>query len=215
MTEWIEPSQFHASDGIEDWRMLGAGVSAHFRTGSFAAGVALVDAIAAAAAGADARPDIALRGEGVTVSLLGTDDGLHGSYVELAQRISASARQLGAEPDPTAVQDVQLTIDVADPDGVRPFWAAVLGYDEMGDRDLVDPRRVGPPIWFQQMREPRPDRNRVHVDVFVPHDQAEARVAAAIAAGGRLVFDERAPAWWTLADPEGNEADVASWTGRG
>ena len=34
------------------------------------------------------------------------------------------------------------------------------------------------------------------------------RVAAAIAAGGVLVTDEYAPSWWTLADAEGNEADV-------
>jgi hypothetical protein len=34
---------------------------------------------------------------------------------------------------------------------------------------------------------------------------------AAIAAGGRLVTDVHAPSWWTLADPEGNEADVATW----
>jgi 4a-hydroxytetrahydrobiopterin dehydratase len=60
------------------------------------------------------------------------------------------------------------------------------------------------------MDAPRPQRNRIHIDVFVPHDQAEARVAAAIAAGGRLVSDEHPPKWWTLADAEGNEADVAT-----
>jgi 4a-hydroxytetrahydrobiopterin dehydratase len=48
----------------------------------------------------------------------------------------------------------------------------------------------------------------------VPHDEAEARVAAAIAAGGRVVNDANAPGWWTLADPEGNEVDVASWPDR-
>jgi 4a-hydroxytetrahydrobiopterin dehydratase len=61
------------------------------------------------------------------------------------------------------------------------------------------------------MDAPRPHRNRIHIDVFVPHDQAEARVAAAIAAGGRLVTDKFAPTWWTLADAEGNEADVCTW----
>jgi 4a-hydroxytetrahydrobiopterin dehydratase len=48
----------------------------------------------------------------------------------------------------------------------------------------------------------------------VPHDVAEARVAAAVAAGGRVVFDRFAPAWWTLADPEGNEVDIATWQNR-
>jgi 4a-hydroxytetrahydrobiopterin dehydratase len=40
----------------------------------------------------------------------------------------------------------------------------------------------------------------------VPHDQVQTRIAAAIAAGGHLVTDEHAPAWWVLADAEGNEA---------
>lgn len=65
------------------------------------------------------------------------------------------------------------------------------------------------------MDSKRTERNRLHVDVFVPHDQAEARIAAALAAGGRLVDDSHAPAWTTLADAEGNEVDVATWQGRG
>ncbi|MGZ4740727.1 MAG: VOC family protein, partial [Ilumatobacteraceae bacterium] len=96
-----------------------------------------------------------------------------------------------------------------------PFWRAVLDYKEVGDEDLVDPRGRGPGIWFQSMKEPRVERNRIHVDVFVPNDVAESRVAAALAAGGRLVSDSHAPDWWTLADPEGNEVDVATTYNRG
>jgi 4a-hydroxytetrahydrobiopterin dehydratase len=69
-------------------------------------------------------------------------------------------------------------------------------------------------IWFQQMHVPRTKRNRIHVDVFVPIDQARARVAAAVAAGGRVVNNANAPMWWTLADTEGNEVDVATMAGR-
>ena len=60
----------------------------------------------------------------------------------------------------------------------------------------------------------RPQRNRVHLDVTVAHDEADARVAAAIAAGGRLVSDEHARAFWVLADAEGNEACVCTWQDR-
>ena len=56
--------------------------------------------------------------------------------------------------------------------------------------------------------------NRIHLDVTVPHDVAEQRVAAALAAGGTLVNGERARAFWVLADPEGNEACVCTWQGR-
>jgi hypothetical protein len=58
------------------------------------------------------------------------------------------------------------------------------------------------------MDAPRPQRNRIHLDVSVPHDQAEARVAAALAAGGHLVTDQYAPAWWVLADAE---ATMPAW----
>jgi 4a-hydroxytetrahydrobiopterin dehydratase len=84
----------------------------------------------------------------------------------------------------------------------------------VGDEDVVDPDLQGPPFWFQQMDAPRPQRNRIHIDLYIPHDQAEARVAAALAADGHVVNDENAPGWWTLADAEGNEVDVASWPDR-
>jgi 4a-hydroxytetrahydrobiopterin dehydratase len=215
MTERISPRQFHEAVGVEDWRVLLDGAYAHFRTGSFAAGVALVDAIGRLADAANHHPDVDLRYAGVTVRLWTHDvDGLSERDVELARQISAAARELGIPADPTAVQTVQIAIDALVGPTVRPFWRAVLGYREVGDEDLVDPHGRGPSIWFQQMDAPRPQRNRIHVDISVPHDQAEARVAAAIAAGGRLVSDRHAPAWWTLADAEGNEVDVATWMGR-
>ena len=79
---------------------------------------------------------------------------------------------------------------------------------------IADPLRLGPTIWFQQMDEPRPQRNRIHFDVGVSHDEAPGRIAAALAAGGRLVYDKEAPAFWVLADAEGNEACVCTWQGR-
>ena len=50
----------------------------------------------------------------------------------------------------------------------------------------------------------------IHLAVWVGIDQAQARVDAALAAGGKLVRDDYAPAWWTLADAYGNEVDVAT-----
>src|SRR5690606_21689876 len=104
-------------------------------------------------------------------------------------------------------------IGAEDIDRVRPFWRALMGYEPRADspeEDLVDPRDRGPGIWFERVEGPRSERNRMHVAVWVPPEQAEARVAAAVAAGGRVIFDALAPAWWTLADPEGNEADIST-----
>jgi 4a-hydroxytetrahydrobiopterin dehydratase len=215
MTTRITPQQFHEADGVEDWRVLARGASAYFRTGSFGAGVALVEGIGELADAANHHPDVDLRYAGVTVRLISHDvGGLSERDVRLAQQISAVAHELDLIADTTAVQDVDLTIDALVGPDVMPFWQAVLGYEQVGDEDLIDPRWRWPSIWFQEMDEPRPQRNRIHIDVRVPHDQAEARVAAAIAAGGHLVTAQYAPAWWTLADAEGNEVDVATWMGR-
>jgi len=215
MTGRISSRQFHEADGVEDWRVLFGGACAHFRTGSFGVGIALVDAIGRLADAADHHPDVDPRYEGVTVRLKTYHiDGLSGRDVTLARQISVAARELGVPADPTAVQTVQITIDALVGSEVMPFWRALLGYLEKGSEDLVDPHGRGPSFWFQQMDAPRPRRNRIHIDVSVPHDQAETRIAAAIAAGGHLVTDQYAPAWWVLADAEGNEARVATWMGR-
>jgi 4a-hydroxytetrahydrobiopterin dehydratase len=220
MTKGISPRQFHEAAGIEDWRVVGEGACAYFRTGSFVGGARLVQAIGELAGLDDHHPDLDLRPRGVTVRLITvTDDwyGLSERDLELARQITAVARELGVPADPTAVQTVQVTIDALASSEVMPFWRAVLGYEyrsDSPDEDLVDPRGRGPSFWFQPMDAPRPQRNRVHIDVWVPHDQAEARVASALAAAGRLVSDGHAPEWWTLADAEGNEVDVATWMDR-
>ncbi|AXI77106.1 VOC family protein [Peterkaempfera bronchialis] len=218
--ERIRPQQFHETAGLEDWRVLGEGACAYFRTGSFAVGARLVQEISGLTGLGDRHPDIDLRPEGVTVRLITiTADyyGLSERDAELARRISAVAHKLDLPADPSAVQTVQVTIDALVGPEVVPFWRALLGYQDRANspEDLIDPHRRGAPFYFQQMDAPRPQRNRVHVDVWVPYDQAEARIAAAVAAGGRLVTDAHAPSHWVLADPEGNEACVgaAGWTG--
>jgi 4a-hydroxytetrahydrobiopterin dehydratase len=214
MTDRIIPRQFLASSGVDDWRVSWGGgyASVLYRTGSFAVGLALVQAIGELTGGANHHPDINLLPDVVTVRLASHDiGGLSDGDLQLARQISGAARELGVSADPTAVQHVQVAIDAMSMADVRPFWRAVLGYDEFGDAALIDTTRRGPSIWFQDMDAPRPQRNRIHIDVYVPHDQAEARVAAAPAAGGRMVSDAHAPDWWTLADAEGNEVDLAIW----
>ena len=211
MTDRIPPKRFHEVG----WRIVRDDASLHFRTDSFGAGVALVDAIGRMVETEHDRPAVDLRSDGVTVRLGSNREGRFSERdLVLAQQISGAARELGAAADLTGLQHIQVAIDALVIPDVLPFWRAVLGYEQVGDEDLLDPHLEGPPLWFQQMDAPRPQRNRIHVDLYVPHDEAEARVAAAIAAGGRVVNDANAPGWWTLADPEGNEVDVASWPDR-
>jgi 4a-hydroxytetrahydrobiopterin dehydratase len=102
----------------------------------------------------------------------------------------------------------------ANEDGGTPVIEGVAGGGVAGGGAIVDPQGQGPAVWFQQMDEPRRQRNRIHFDVSVPHDEAASRIAATIAAGGVLLSDAQAPAFWVLADAEGNEACVTTWQGR-
>ena len=153
--------------------------------------------------------------------------GVTGRDVDLARAISKLASDAGAVARPHRLQAVEWTIDTEDPGRLRPFWRAVLGYDadtpgtdtsgtdtSGSDTPVQDPAGFGPTILFQPMDDGRTQRNRIHVDISVAHDIAERRLAAALAAGGRLVSDERARAWWVLADADGNEACLCTWQDR-
>src|SRR5438309_281982 len=109
MTDRLSPQQFHESEGIEDWRVLGDGACAFFRTGSFAAGTRLAQAIGALPDIDDHAPDVDVRPDSVTVRLLTSTDtycGMTARDVALARQISATARGLGLTADPAAVQSL-------------------------------------------------------------------------------------------------------------
>jgi len=177
---------------------------------------------AAAAEAAGHHPDIHLSYPSVHVSVSTHDaGGLTSKDVALAAAITAIVDELGLASDVAVLATLEIAIDALDIPGVYPFWQAVLGYvrEELSNTDdpmpaLVDPAGLGPSVWFQQMDVPRPQRNRIHLDLTVPHDVAEQRVTAAIAAGGHLVSDRWAPAFWVLADAEGNEVCVCTWQAR-
>jgi 4a-hydroxytetrahydrobiopterin dehydratase len=213
----ISATEFAAIEGLDDWRFVLGAIHAEFEVRPFATAAALVAAIGQASDAADHHPELALRYPGrVRVSMHSHDvGGISDRDVALARTVSALAADAGATSHPGAAQGVEVAIDTMDADRIRPFWKAVLGYAEATDGSLFDPARSGPSMWFQQMDEPRHERQRFHLDVSVPHDEAEARVAATIAAGGHLVSDQFARSWWILADADGNEACVCTWQDRG
>ncbi|OBG46116.1 4a-hydroxytetrahydrobiopterin dehydratase [Mycolicibacterium fortuitum] len=189
----------------------------------------MADAAAAAAHAVDAAgPDasghlcVDIRADRAVVRLRTRDaHAVTERDLALAREVSGALAARGFElsTGPGAVQAIEIAIDALDIAAVRPFWKAVTGYiDEPGNEDLnaglVDPFSRGPAIWFQQMDSPRPQRNRIHLDIDVPHDAAQARVDAALAAGATLLSDRVAPRFWVLADAEGNEACICTWQGR-
>ena len=217
----VSPDEFAGLPEVDDWRFALGAIHAAFATGAYPAAAEFVTAITGAAERLVHHPDIDIRYPGTVYVTVTTHSvgGLTTLDVDLAREISRLAAAAGI-PGGTAgggssIQVTELCIDTMDATVIRPFWAAVLDYDVVdADGSLADPRRQGWPIWFQQMDEPRTDRNRFHLDVSVPHDQAERRIAAALAAGGRMVSDARAKAFWILADAEGNEACICTWQDR-
>jgi 4a-hydroxytetrahydrobiopterin dehydratase len=222
MPEHVTPEQFHAAEGTADWRVLSEGATGYFRTGSIAAGARFAAAIAELS-GIDAPGrQVDLRPHGVTVRLLHRSAeyfGITSDELELARAVSGIAADQGLRADPSLVQTMLIIPGAVDNAGIFPFWRALLGYvprPDSPEEDLVDALELNPSFWFEGMEQPRPDGGgAIHIAVWLPPEIARARVDAALAAGGRLVRDDMAPMWWTLADPAGNEADVATTTGRG
>ncbi|ACQ79409.1 hypothetical protein Bcav_1149 [Beutenbergia cavernae DSM 12333] len=207
--------EFHETAGVADWRMLDMGATAFFRAGSLAAGARLVREVSVLPGLGDRRPELDLRPDGVTVRLITLTPTFGGPAsrqdVVLAREISTIARALGLVADPTGVQSLLVAIDALDIPAVKGFWGAALGYEPRPDtdQDLLDPLGHCPVVWFQQMDEPRGQRNRIRLEVTVPAQHAAARVLGAVAAGGHVVGDE-GPDRTLIADVEGNELCLAA-----
>lgn len=210
------PADLSADPDLAQWRVLLGRLVARWETGGFSQGAEFASRIAAAADELNHHPDLDLRYPHVTVTTVSHDVGrLTERDRRLAVAISAIADELGLRAAPQQVSTLEIGLDVMVSTQVEPFWRAVLGYEAVGEHgDLQDPAGRLATLWFQQLDEPRTQRNRFHLDITVPHDVAGDRVSAALAAGGRLVTDEFAPAWWVLADDEGNEVCVCTWQGR-
>jgi 4a-hydroxytetrahydrobiopterin dehydratase len=179
---------------------------------SFPDAVELIRRAAGTAEELDHHPDVDLRYRTVTFTLsTHSAGGITQLDIELATRILDHGHDLSARRLPPPDR-VEISIDTADPDAVRPFWRVGLGYvekvDEEGGRELHHPDGAGAVVRFQRMDPVRPGRGRVHLDVYVPAEVAERRISDTLAAGGHLVTNEYAPDWWVLSDPEGNELCV-------
>lgn len=198
---------------LTDWQGFPDGLRARFLTKDFACGLQLVNAIGVAAEEANHHPDLTLTYPHLDVKLMSHDaGGVTGRDLRMAGRISELAAKAGVKADAAAPTVLELGLDTANRDAIAPFWAALLTGDASnvdGD-DVVDPSNRVPLLWFQNTEQHDVPKQRLHVDLWVGADQGEARIAAAVAAGGTVVDDSQAPSFTVLADAEGNRACVCT-----
>jgi 4a-hydroxytetrahydrobiopterin dehydratase len=205
-----------ADAGLNDWAYLLGALETRLQTKNFATGLRLVDQIGAAAEDANHHPDLDLRYGHLDIRLVSHDvGGVTERDLSLARTISKLATAEGVVAAPARAKRVEIALDTPDADALRPFWTAVLGMRETtaseGHAELSDD--VLPTMWFQASGSAEP-RQRFHLDLWVAPEVVEERIAAAVAAGGELVSEDRAPAFWVLADPEGNKVCLCTWQGR-
>ena len=212
----LSPAQVAAA-GLAEWRQIRHTLRARFRTGDFARGLELINRIGDAAERRNHHPDITLTYPEVGVSLTSHDlGGITGRDIDLAREISTIAADLGIGHD-TSITDVDLALDTDDQTAVVGFYAALLDAKDTGSGDLAPGQ--APPMWFQEpstdtpLLPPASPPQRWHLDVWVPIDEAEARVDAILAAGGTLVSDAMAPSFWVVEDADGNRSCVCSVAG--
>jgi 4a-hydroxytetrahydrobiopterin dehydratase len=219
----ISRSVFNRDVQLPGWRVINHTLVADFLASSYSAASAFVAEVAVSADTSEHHPDIDIRYPG-TVRITLTTHAVAG-LTELDAKLAATISQLASQHSiPVSFAQVavlEIAIDALNLASVMPFWKAILGYiDEplANPGDLVDaimdPLRIGPTLWFQQMDSFRPQRNRIHLDLKIPDDLAQQRIDRAVTAGGKLLSAESARAFWVLADPEGNEVCICTWQDR-
>ncbi len=202
-----------ATTELPDWRFLRLAIHARFGTGDFMTSLRLANSIGEAAEALNHHPDLDVRYGRLDVKLSSHDaGGVTQRDVDLARTISELATALGCSARPDEVTMLELALDTLDREAVKPFYRALMGMvdDPRDGESVIEKTGQLPNLWFQAPGLVDEPRQRFHLDVFVPSDLAAARVAAVVAAGGRLVSDDEAPSFWVLEDAEGNRSCICT-----
>jgi 4a-hydroxytetrahydrobiopterin dehydratase len=208
---------------LTDWRKLAQGLHARYLVDDFGAGARFVVAVGEAGDALGHHPRVSI-GDGFVDLKLVTADAIYRDDdgteyvvewptqqdVDLARRITEVAADHGVTADPGSVSVIELGLDTAHSATIAPVWAALLtgnpeaqGHGSPSDEIRDDRGRV-PNLWFGHADEQKTPGQRFHVEVYVPAEVAEQRIAAAVAAGGTVVDDSESPSLTVIADQDGN-----------
>lgn len=202
---------FLSAEGLDDWVVLHGGAVASFGLCSLPQSARFADAVAQLPALPGKGVLLTISDTAVTVRLTRDVWQLESHHIALARAVSRIASEHGAKSQPEQVQEVQLAIAAKADQICLPFWRAVLGYAAMADDNAVDSLGHGSTVWMQEIAADKLLRHAMHIDVSVAGGQVEARLQAAVAAGGTIVDASHAPSHWTLSDPAGNRVCVCAW----
>ena len=206
---------------LTDWRKLAQGLHARYLA-DFGAAARFVTAIGEAGDEIGHHPTVSI-GTGHVDLKLSSDDAIYREDdgtehvvewvtqqdVDLARRITQIAADHGLPADPASVSVVELGLDTPDSAVSAPVWAALM----TGDADAQgrgtpsdEVRDAGgrvPNLWFGDAQGDM-TAQRFHLEVYVPLEVREERIAAAIASGGTVVDDSESPGLTVIADQDGN-----------
>ena len=206
---------------LTEWRKLAQGLHARYLA-DFGAAARFVTAIGEAGDEIGHHPTVSI-GTGHVDLKLSSDDAIYREDdgtehvvewvtqqdVDLARRITQIAADHGLPADPASVSVVELGLDTPDSAVIAPVWAALM----TGDADAQgrgtpsdEVRDAGgrvPNLWFGDAQGDM-TAQRFHLEVYVPLEVREERIAAAIASGGTVVDDSESPGLTVIADQDGN-----------
>ncbi|MEO7269003.1 MAG: VOC family protein [Knoellia sp.] len=208
---------------LTDWRKLAQGLHARYLIDDFGAGARFVTAVGEAGDALGHHPRVSM-GKGYVDLKLSTDDAIYRDDdgteyvvewptqqdVDLARQITEIAAEHTLKADPASVSVVELGLDTTESATVAPVWAALLtgdaesrGRGTPGD-EIRDATGRTPNLWFGDPAEGDTPPQRFHVEIYVPAEVADQRIAAAVAAGGTVVDDGQSPSLTVIADQDGN-----------
>jgi 4a-hydroxytetrahydrobiopterin dehydratase len=220
-------SQQIAEANLTDWRKLAQGLHTRYLVDDFGIGARFVVAVGEAGDALGHHPRVSM-GKGYVDLELVSDDAIYRADdgaehvvewvtqqdVDLARRITEIAADHGLDADPASVSELELGLDTAHSAAIAPVWAALLtgsaasqGRGTPSD-EIRDATGRVPNLWFGDAEEHETPRQRFHLEVYVPPEVADQRIADALAAGGTVVDDSNAPSLTVIADQDGNKGIV-------
>ena len=206
---------------LTEWRKLAQGLHARYLA-DFCAAARFVTAVGEAGDEIGHHPKVSI-GTGYVDLKLSSDDAIYREDdgtehvvewvtqqdVDLARRVTQIAADHGLPADPASVSVVELGLDTSDSAVIAPVWAALM----TGDADargrgtpsdeIRDAGGRVPNLWFGDGQNDI-TAQRFHLEVYVPLEVREQRIAAAIAAGGTVVDESESPGLTVIADQDGN-----------